>query len=64
MNKYNTEVLCHMLERLSKHVVERSRETRRLETEMQKEPQQDKKDKAAAQKKYVVKGSNDQSLTA
>ena len=40
MNMYNTEVLCHMLERLSKHVVDRSREARRLETELSKEPQQ------------------------
>ena len=32
MNIYNTEVLCHMLDRLTKHVVDRSREVRTLES--------------------------------
>ena len=40
MNNQNTEVLCNMLDRLTKHVVERSRELRTLENELALHPDQ------------------------
>ena len=60
MNNQNTEVLCNMLDRLTKHVVERSRDLRRLENEISLQPAEvalPKTKGQAAQKKYVVKGS-------
>ena len=40
MNVYNTEVLCVMLDRLTKHQVNRSREIRQLESEVLQDTQQ------------------------
>ena len=67
MNNQNTEVLCNMLDRLTKHVVERSRELRTLENELALHPDQAQTTKEkgnAGQKKYVVKGSLTQQLSA